>query len=251
VADRAQFSLTDADALLELIYSKATGRIVVVAGQAVNFWADRYVGEDSRFLALRPFTSRDLDLFGEIANAYRLASETHAPVEKPRRGSASPVLANVSVTTGRLIRAVQFLRSVRGVTNQEIIDNAIPFERGRVKFYVADPVTMLKAKLHNVADLNQRGRSDKRHVKILMLCVPLFLTKQLLSADETDTAARQCLRNMQRIIALSRAPVVQRLKTAKRFNWSRLLPITRLERVKNARLKNFRDYQLKRWLAEP
>jgi sulfur carrier protein ThiS len=249
VADRARFSITDAEALLELIYSTPTGLIVVVAGQAVNFWADRYINEDPRLRVLRPFTSRDLDLFGEIANAYRLASETHVPLEKPRRSAASPVLARVSIPTGHLIHAVEFLRFVRGVTNREITNNAIPFERGRAKFHVADPITMLKAKLQNVADLDQRGRSDERHVKILMLCVPLFLAKQLLSADETDTAARECLRNMQRIIALSGAPVARRVMKGKRFKWSKLLPIAGLERVKNARLTNFRDYQLKRWLA--
>jgi hypothetical protein len=248
VAGQAQFSLADADALLELIYSKATGRIVIVAGQAVNFWADRYASEDSRLPNLRPFTSRDLDLLGEIANAYRLASETQTPLEKPRKSAASPVLANINIATGNLIRAVQFLRSVRGVTRREITDNAIPFERGDVKFYVADPITMLKAKLHNVAELDQRGRSDARHVEILILCVPLFLKKQLSSADETDAAARECLRNMQRVIELGHARVAKHAMMAKRFSWSVLLPIAELGRVKKARLKNFRDQQLRRWL---
>jgi hypothetical protein len=248
VAGQAQFSLADAGALLELIYSKPTGRIVIVAGQAVNFWADRYAGEDSRLLNLRPFTSRDLDLLGEIANAYRLASETQTPLEKPRKSAASPVLANINIATGNLIRAVQFLRSVRGVTRQEITDNAIRFERDGLKIYVADPITTLKAKLYNLAELDQKRRSDARHVEIMMLCVPLFLKKQLLSADETDTAARECLCNVQRVIKLGDADVARQAMQAKRFSWSVLLPIAELGEVRNVCLRKFRDQQLRRWL---
>jgi hypothetical protein len=249
LANRSEnFSIADADALLELIYSKPTGRIVVVAGQAVNFWADRYIGEEPRLRSLRPFTSRDLDLLGEIANAYRLASETQTPLEKPRRSTASPVLANLNIATGNLIRSVQFLRSVRGVTRQEITDNAIPFERGSVKFHIADPITTLKAKLYNLDELDQRGRNDARHVEIMMICVPLFLKKQLLSADETDVAARECLHDMQRVIKLGDAHVARQAMRAKRLSWTALLPLAELGKVRNVCLRKFRDQQLRRWL---
>jgi hypothetical protein len=41
VAGPDDFSVSDADTLLELIYSSQSGRIIIVGGQAVNFWADR------------------------------------------------------------------------------------------------------------------------------------------------------------------------------------------------------------------
>jgi hypothetical protein len=75
VAASDDFSVSDADALLELIYSSPSGRIVVVGGQAVNFWADRYSPDKPELLAYRPFTSRDLDLLGSMANAYRFGFE--------------------------------------------------------------------------------------------------------------------------------------------------------------------------------
>ena len=96
------FSVADADTLLELIYSKPSGRIVVVAGQAVNFWADRYSRRKRALAALRPFTSRDLDLLGSITNAYRLAEEAHAELEQPpkRKSGASPVIAKSTSQPG-------------------------------------------------------------------------------------------------------------------------------------------------------
>ena len=241
----SDFSVSDADALLELIYSSPSGRIIIVGGQAVNFWADRYAPDKPELLAYRPFTSRDLDLLGSITNAYKLASKTHSVMEKPRRGAASPVLANIEVKTGGVVRSVQFLKSVRGVTNREIADSAVPFVVGDAKIYVADPITMLKSKLHNLIDLDQRGRNDRNHVKILRLCVPLFLERQLTAADETDAAALQCLRNIQRILELSRSAIARQLGE---FDWKTLVPMDCLKKVRTPRLKNFREQQLERWL---
>jgi hypothetical protein len=249
VPANADFNITDADALLELVYSKATGRIVVVAGQAVNFWADRYLADEPKLAALRPFTSRDLDLLGDIANAQRIAEEVHAKLERPRKGAASPLLANINVATGGVIRAVQFLRSVRGVTHEEITKNAVPFIRGQVTVYFADPITTLQAKLHNLVELSQQGRNDAKHVEILRLCVPLFLRAQLAAADKTDAAAKQSLRSIQRVLELSESAIARRIPTERQFDWRTLIPIMRLNKVRNPRFKNFRERQFGRWFA--
>lgn len=244
MASNEDFSVEDAEALLELIYAKPSGRIVIVGGQAVNFWADRYVADQTQLLVHRPFSSRDLDLLGSIANAYRLAAETHATLQKPRRGLASPVVANVQIETGAVIRSVQFLKSLRGVTNREIDLNAVPFALRGVEILVADPITMLKAKLRNLADLDQRGRNDLKHVEMLRSCVPAFLQRELTAADETDAAARHCLRTLQRILELSSLPLA---RTAP-VDWPKLIPIEHLQKVKNQRLRNFSQRQFQRWL---
>ena len=224
------FSIADADALLELIYSKPSGRVVVVAGQAVNFWADRYSRDEPALAAFQPFASRDLDLLGSIANAYRLAAEAHADLEQPRKrkSGASPVVANVNVVTGNVIRSVQFLRHVRGVTNAEITGNAIPFRRGEITVYFSDPITTFKAKLHNLLELPQEGRSDARHVEILRLCIPVFLRAELLSADKTDAAAKQSLRSIQRVLKLSQSAIARRIPPGLQFDWKELIPTERL-----------------------
>ncbi len=233
--------LADAEALLELIYSKATDRLVVVAGQAVNFWADRYSKDEPRLAPLRPFTSRDLDLFGTIADAIQLAEKTHAKVEQPtkHKSGASPVVANVKVETGNVIRSVQFLREVRGVTNDEITRNAIPFTVGEVTVYFADPITTLKAKLHNLVELEQDERNDARHVQILRICVPRFLAAQLRAADETDAAAKESFRSIQRVLKLSESPIASRIPAESRFDWTKLIPVERLKKVRRSRLRNF------------
>lgn len=240
-----QFAVSSTDALLELIYSSGSGRIIIVGGQAVNFWADRYAPDEPKLLAYRPFTSRDLDLLASIMNAYRLALAVHGTVEKPKRRVASPVLGNVEVKAGGVARSVQFLKSVRGVSNREIEKTAIPFVLGNVEISVADPITMLKAKLHNLVELDQRDRNDRNHVEILRICVPLFLERQLTAAEETDAAARECLRSMQRVVEMSLSAVALQLG---QFDWKALIPTERLKEMRNRRLTNFREQQLERWL---
>jgi hypothetical protein len=244
------FSLADADTLLELIYSNASGRIIVVAGQAVNFWADRYSVNEPALADLRPFTSRDLDLLGSIADAQRLAEETHATLEEPRKrkSGASPVIANVSVPTGGVIRSVQFLKEVRGVSKSEIIKNAIPVTRGEVVVCFSDPITTLEAKLHNLVELPQEERADAKHVEILRLCIPQFLDAELLAADDTDAAAKDALRSIQRILKLSKSSIARLIPVENQFDWKSLIPMERLFQVKNARIKNFRERQFTRWL---
>jgi hypothetical protein len=245
------FSVSDAEDLLQLVYSKPSGTIVIVGGQAVNFWADRFLSDTTKLKPLRPFTSRDLDLLGEIANAYRLAEQIHVDLRRPRKSSATPVLANIDVPVGEAIRAVQFLRSVGGVTKREITDNAVGVEVRGVKCYVADPITMLRSKLYNLVELDQAGRNDQKHVEILELCIPVFIRRQLDAAEENDHATHTALRTMQRLLTVAAS------KQARRA-WAnltvaeialRLLP-SELEKMSNERLCNFRERQLARWIMK-
>ena len=50
-----------------------------------------------------------------------------------------------------------------------------------ITLYFSGPITMFKAKLHNLVELSQEGRNDARHVEILRLCIPVFLRAQLRS----------------------------------------------------------------------
>ena len=42
---------------------------ILVGGQAVNLWASRFESDHPDWGVLRPFTSRDLDYFGGLADA--------------------------------------------------------------------------------------------------------------------------------------------------------------------------------------
>jgi hypothetical protein len=243
----AAFSVTDADSLLELIYSSSAGPVVVVAGQAVNFWADRYKGDEKQLLKLRPFVSRDLDLIGDIADAYRLAEKTHSDIEKPRRGAASPVLANIDIRTAGAIRSVQFLRSIRGVTTEEVVEHAVPFTIKKTEMLFSDPITLLKAKLHNLYEMPQHGRNDSHHVQILRLCVPIFLSRQFRVGA---SAAEEILADLQRVIGVSRSRVGRRWCRKERLDWRELMPMAELGRTKSSKLQRFRDMQLPRVFAK-
>ena len=60
---------------------------VLVGGQVVNLWAHRYERDLPAWHALRPYTSRDLDYHGGLAEA-RLAMRTAPPRPAEYRGGS-------------------------------------------------------------------------------------------------------------------------------------------------------------------
>lgn len=75
--------------------------IVLVGGQAVNYWADRYRHVVPELAAEWPFTSRDIDFFGRREDVEILAERLHGA---PR----------IATRPGRLCRARTCQRSRSG-----------------------------------------------------------------------------------------------------------------------------------------
>jgi hypothetical protein len=56
------------------------GNVVLVGGQAVNFWAERYLGGVAELAAGAPYASKDIDLCGGPADAERIGRRLRATV---------------------------------------------------------------------------------------------------------------------------------------------------------------------------
>ena len=48
---------------------------LLIGGQAVNYWAERYAAKEPELAALRPFTSEDIDFKGVAADVARIAAQ--------------------------------------------------------------------------------------------------------------------------------------------------------------------------------
>jgi hypothetical protein len=68
------FSLSQFSAVFKL--RDADGQpYVIIGGQAVNYWAERYLSTEPQLAELQPFTSEDIDFKGGHADVERIARQ--------------------------------------------------------------------------------------------------------------------------------------------------------------------------------
>ena len=84
---------------------------------------------------------------------------------------------------------VEVLKSVHGVSETELRNPAYLFELGESKtqVLVPGPIALLHAKIANAYDLNQTGRQDLKHVRILARVLPRYLQQLLDTAGDDAT----------------------------------------------------------------
>lgn len=133
--------------------------IILVGGQALNFWANYYYAKSSDLRGHGPFTSQDIDFFG----SHKAVSEC----AKRLGGSATlatlddmntPNTGVVSfVDEDRYERVIDFLGEVAGLKDKEVggLPATVLDANGQpsVTFLVLDPVSCLRSRAYNVARL--------------------------------------------------------------------------------------------------
>lgn len=220
---------------------------IVACGQAVNFWADRYHAEEPRLESLRPFMSKDLDILGDLAAAERIARATESEIQHAPPRGATPVLANIHFKAGGSIRVVQVLYQIPGLNTDEVRKHAIAVEVSGCTIRMADPITLLAGKIYNVAYFDQKNRNDIQHIKILCLCVRVFFSKLIAVAEQDPKAARTCLNDLERGLALFASPDAAKVGVMLGINWLDLIPLAALRASPNAKLQSFAEKRLKHW----
>lgn len=156
------------EAIAQLLRTESP--VLLVGGQAVNLWALHY---HDRTADLAPFVSRDVDLLG---NRETLAEIARLAMAQPQYFSLRPPSNEVGVVIARDVDdhpvLIEVLRYVHGVSEKDLSEPSYTFETGGCRLRVPGPVALLKAKLANVADIDQSGRQDLRHVRILCRLLP-------------------------------------------------------------------------------
>jgi hypothetical protein len=148
--------------------------LTIVGGQAVSIWAITYLNpEDLR--EENGYGSHDLDVY-----ARRKAAEIAAAV--PEWASEFP---KMWMFDRRLLRLtaknengqdliVEVLREVNGL-NKEDLEAVQTISSNGVTYHALDPIAMLKAKAANVRKINQEGRQDRAHLRLIARCVSPYL----------------------------------------------------------------------------
>jgi hypothetical protein len=229
------------------VFGERGGEAVVVGGQAVNLWAELFESEVPEIGEYRPFTSDDLDLYRPDYSIRELLRDVARDVENERDpfGKAFTIVSHtflVEDKRGKTL-AIDSLKMIPGLRSQEVQKGTMLVQFRGVVIRVLNPIVCLKAKLHNVATLDQRDRQDVKHVRILIPCVRAFLGSLLREGlDEGDVRAPLAALNQLRRCAVSR--VVRKAAAAHRFDFCKALPLSDLIEAPHPKLINFATRQL-------
>jgi hypothetical protein len=186
--------------------------------------------------------SKDADIFGDRAMAERIAATTSWKLtcyNEPRT-IAIAMLTKELPNKERLL--VEVINSVNGLMPRDLSDpDLLELRPGHV-YRVLSPIVLLKAKLANVAQIDQARRQDVRHVQMLVPCVREYLREahnRAILGEITERAYVDLLENARDLWVNP-----QNLVLAKKhgFNLTNLFPpeLTQSKLQKVARFVQFR-----------
>jgi hypothetical protein len=188
-----QTSVTD---FADIVSVRAQGELpVVVGGHAVNIWALTYAQRlGTQLNPYRPFTSKDLDLWGpkEILDSLALKYGVNIAWSPPR----TPGWGKVVIPRGNLQLKVELLSSVNGL-NRADLENTFDLVIHGTEVRVLDAISCLKAKIANAADIDQTERQDVKHVHIMKICAHEFARDLLDLGDQKRLTERQVVNRLE------------------------------------------------------
>ena len=152
-------------------------RVLVVGGHAVNLWGSYYAHRgDAELQLFAPFISKDGDVFIRDKVLARAVADAAGWKFRDNPEARSPMLGHIYLVRDGHEFRVDVLRSVTGVTDADLAaTEELRFLDGRA-YLLPAPEVMLKAKIANVATLNQEDRQDARHARIMVACCRNYLT---------------------------------------------------------------------------
>jgi hypothetical protein len=174
-----------------------TDEIVLVGGQALAFWAERYA---DRFELSRPVNSKDID-FGGVGRVASIAAvRLNGTCTIPEPFSVSPNSGLVEFDDGGgHRRRIDFLHMVFGLELEEIFAMAIVVELDgdeTISFRVMHPVQCLEARISNVGGLpGYKSEHGLGQARASILCLREYLRDRL----EEDGGVHAVLRLNERI----------------------------------------------------
>ncbi len=128
----------------------------IVGGQATNLWAWFYRDRAPYLRTQGPFTSQDIDYFGEIDVAQKLADALNGTVSRPSKDTMNtPNTAVVEVNIGGRTIRIDFLNKLLGIQKKEaergISELLLPAAGGTtVAVSLMHPLLCIKSRVANI-----------------------------------------------------------------------------------------------------
>lgn len=176
--DATHLSPTAVRELLEQL-KPAHAELVLIGGQALNLWAERYSSSTPELAAVAPFTSKDIDFYGsasQVARCAELLGGTHRLFNVNDRTAAAGVVTTPSGFEIDLVHAP------RGVRPDQLALRAVYLSSVRVMH----PMHVLESRAANVVHI---PRADEHSLKQLRAAV--IIAREFIREVLRDRGARE------------------------------------------------------------
>lgn len=212
---------------------------VIVGGHAAGLWSRYYlalgVSELSEFL---PFLSKDLDLVGSMELLEGLQRRVKGKLmrSEPR----SPVFGRLDIPQpgGGFLR-VEVLHTVLGL-DQDDLNRTMNIEVDGIVGRVPLPHLILKAKIANSALIQQEGRQDVKHARMMLICTRAFIGELLTSCREGHLRERAVVNILDEIREILNSHEAEKTSKLWDFDYTCVWPFEQL--------REFKEDKISRWL---
>ena len=90
---------------------------VLIGGQAVNYWAERYLSTEPELEKLQPFTSQDIDFKGGRTDVVRIARQLNLTPSYPPKVAITALSGFIPFQIGTLKSSIEIVRRIPGISD--------------------------------------------------------------------------------------------------------------------------------------
>jgi hypothetical protein len=221
---------------------------ILVGGQAVNYWSERYLATEPELQKLIPFTSEDIDFKGTRTDVERIAGQLKRTPVFPSKVMMTALSGAVPIQVGRVKTNIEVVRTIPGVAATAVDALAVEAEWAGRQIRVLDPISLLACKLELALTISQEKRQDLGHLKMLIPCVRGFLRELLNEVERERLPAKGWLGAVTKVFELSKSTHGRKAAARFKLDWQAILPRPEITASKQPKIVQFREKQLTRWI---
>jgi hypothetical protein len=196
---------------------------LLIGGQAVNYWAERYLKEDPNLEQLQPFTSEDIDFKGNRSDVESIARQLDLVPAFPNPKEMTSLAGAIPIRFGTVRSNIEVVRRIPGAPpNAE--QAAIEVEWNGKQLRLLDPVSLFASKLKLQATVSQANRQDARHLRILVRCVRCFVGELLEEVHRGGIRSRHWLNLVGYLLRITSTKPAIRIASDLGLSWRDSLP---------------------------
>ncbi len=207
-------------------------------GQAVNFWAE-YLSAKGRCEGIsdfKPFTSKDCDIWIDLSTLNYLGTKKNGHLLKGKSPADGQV--GIFTTNESPARIIDLMIGVYGIParhHKRLLMRTLQLHGIRV----LDPLLLFKSKSHCLVELNQTGRQDEKHLRMLCLILPEYILELLDVTQAGNLTQRDFINEIKFLQKICEDRRVETALKTVNVTPAKLIPVDKLTSSNLSKLKRF------------